>query len=636
MKRVVVDPITRIEGHLRVEVKVDEATGKVEDALSSGTAWRGLELIMNDRDPRDGWAYIQRICGVCTTAHALGCLRAVEDALGITIPKNANYIRNIMAGVQSVQDHVIHFYHLHALDWVSPVEALKADPVATAAMQNTVLSAYKVNVTGPESLDTEAYPKEFPKATPEYYQKIQKKVKDIVESGQLGIFAAQWWDHPDFQILPPEVHLLGIAHYLEMLDKQREIVTSHVVFGGKNPHPHYIVGGMPCSISMDDMNAPVNTERLAIVDRSINTTINLMNDFYVPDVLAIGKMYVDKGYVDGGGMAKERVLGFGDYPDEPYTGTTNGDFHKNLLYRCNGIVEDFGKGLDAAKFYDFKAEDLSDPEVLNEGVEHSWYEYPGAEGKDLHPWDGVTKAKYTGPKEGTKTDWKTLDEDGKYSWLKTPKWRGKMAEVGPLSRYIIIYTKIKKGLITDPTWVEKMIMDQIEAVSKVLNLAPEVWMPTMVGRTATRALEAQVHAYVAKYYFNKLIKNIKAGDTKVADTTKWDPKTWPKECKGVGLYEAPRGALSHWVVIKDGKIANYQAIVPTTWNACPRDNKGDHGAYEKAMMDTKVKIPDKPLEILKVVRSFDPCMACSTHLYNAEGKKIKIVTTDPYLRTNQE
>ena len=637
MKHVVVDPVTRIEGHLRVEVQVDEASGKVQDALSSGTAWRGLELIMNDRDPRDAWAYIQRICGVCTTAHALASLRAVEDALGITIPKNANYIRNIMAASQTVQDHMIHFYHLHALDWVSPVEALKADPIATANLQNTILQTYKLPLAGPAGINTEAYPKDFPQATPQYFDTIKGKVKAIVESGQLGIFAAQWWDHPDYQLLPPEVHLLAVAHYLEMLDKQRELVTPHVIFGGKNPHPHYVVGGMPCSISLDDGNAPVNTGRLAIVDRAINTGRTLVNNFYLPDLLAIGTMYVQKGMVDGGGLAKERVLGFGAYPIEPFSGTSNDDFFKNQLIRCNGVVENFAKGAAAAKYTEVRGEDVASPEVFTEGVEHAWYEYSGAQkSASLHPWEGVTSPKFTGPKEGTPTDWKALNEQGKYSWLKTPKWHGKLCEVGPLARYIIIYTKAKQGVLGELTWAEKMMVDQIEAVSKVLNLQPEVWMTTMVGRTAVRGLEAQLNAEISKFFFDKLIANIKTGDTTVANMAKWDPKSWPKEARGAGLYEAPRGALSHWIVIKDGKTANYQAIVPTTWNSCPRDEKGAHGAYEAAMIDTKVKVPDKPLEILKVVRSFDPCMACATHLYNAKGDKIKVVTTDPYTGTHVE
>jgi len=630
MKRVVVDPVNRIEGHLRLEVVVDEATGKVQDALSSGTAWRGIELILKGRDPRDAWVFAQRICGVCTTVHALGCVRAVEDALGIEIPKNANYIRNIMAATQMVHDHIVHFYHLHALDWVSPVAALKADPAATAALQNTVLEKYSMDLKGPVGFDSDAYPKEYPKATTTYYKAVQDKIKKIVDSGQLGIFSAQWWDHPDYNLLPPEVHLMAISHYLNMLDKQREIVVSHVVFGGKNPHPHYIVGGMPCSISMSDMNAPINAERLAAVDTSINMAITLASSFYVPDVLAIGELYVKQGYVDGGGLAKERVLGFGDYPEDTYSGTSNGSFHKHLLLRSDGIVENFAQGVDKAIFYTFEAKDLTDPDVLTEGVEHSWYG-DTANGKGLHPWSGVTKPEFTGPKEGTKTDWKFLDENGKYSWIKTPKWRGKMAEVGPLSRYIIVYTKVKQGIITEPTWVEKMMVDQIDGVSKLLNLSPEKWLLSTVGRTAVRGLESQVMAYIAKYYFDKLINNIKAGDTTVANMEKWEPSTWPKESRGVGLHEAPRGGLSHWVVIKDGKIENYQAVVPSTWNACPRDSTSGYGPYEASMMDTKVKIADKPLEILKVIHSFDPCLACATHLYDASGRQLAVVHSDPYL-----
>ena len=630
MKHVVVDPITRIEGHLRVEIQVDEATGKVEDAISSGTAWRGLELVMNDRDPRDAWAYIQRICGVCTSSHALGCLRAVEDAFGITIPKNAHYIRNIIAACLGHQDHIIHFYHLHALDWVSPLEALKADPAATAALQNTVLSTYRLPFHGPAGLDTEAYPHDVPVSNPDYYAAIQAKVKKIVESGQLGIFSAQWWDHPDYRMLPPEVHLMAISHYLEMLDKQKDLVVPHVVFGGKNPHPHYVLGGMPCSISMEDGNAPINTARLAIVDRSINQARHMMNDYYLPDVLAIGHLYVKNGYVSGGGLAKERVLGFGMFPEEPFSGTSNGDFFSTLLVRCNGVVENFAGGVMQAKVYDFKMEDLNDPEGISESVEHAWYEYPGQENASLHPWEGVTKPHYTEPKEGTKTEWKALNEQGKYSWLKTPKWRGKLCEVGPLARYIVLYTKAKQGLLGELTWAEKIIVDQIDAVTNVLGVPVEAWLPSTVGRTAARALEAQLQAELSKYFFDKLVGNIKSGDTRVVNNDKWDPSTWPKEAKGVGLYEAPRGALSHWVVIKDGKIANYQAVVPTTWNACPRDDKAGQGAYEKSMMDTPVKIADKPLEIVKAIRSFDPCMACSTHLFNAKGEKIRVVTTDPY------
>lgn len=630
MAHVVVDPITRIEGHLRVEIDV-ESDGTVTDALSSGTAWRGLELIMKDRDPRDAWAYIQRICGVCTTAHALASVRAVEDALDISIPNNANYIRNIMAATLTVQDHIIHFYHLHALDWVSPVEALAADPAKAADLQVSLLNAYRLPFRVPSEIATEAYPHDFPAATTPYFAAIQAKVKAIVDSGQLGIFAAQWWDHPDYKILPPEVHLMAVAHYLEMLDKQREIVTPHVVFGGKNPHPHYVVGGVPCAISMNDGNAPVNTARLAIVDRAINFARSLVNNYYLPDLIAIGNIYVRAGKIDGGGLSKKRAMAFGDYPLEGYRGTSqSGGYFNNLLIRSNGVVEDFAMGVANAKFYEITAADLRDDTVVTEGVEHAWYEYP--DHKDLHPWQGITKQNYTGPKTGTPTMWETLNEGGKYSWLKTPKWRGKLCEVGPLASYIVIYTKAQKGLLPEPTWAEKMMLDQINAVTGVLGVPAETWMTTMVGRTACRCLAAQVAAEVNRFFFDKLVANIKNGDTATMNNEKWYPETWAKECHGVGLYEAPRGGLSHWVVIKDGKIDNYQCVVPTTWNACPRDDTAGHGAYELAMIDTHVHDSNKPLEIARVIRSFDPCLACATHIYNAKGEEIGVVSTDPYRR----
>ena len=629
MKRVVVDPVTRIEGHLRVEINVDETTGVVTDALSSGTAWRGIELVAKNRDPRDVWAFVQRICGVCTSTHALASLRSVEDALGIEIPKNANYIRNIMHSALDVHDHIVHFYHLHALDWVSPIEALAADPAKTAELQQQILAGYDVSAfKGPRTgLDTSAYPKEFPKATTAYFATVQAKVKKIAESGQLGIFSAQWWDHPDYKLLPPEVHLMAVAHYLNILDRQRDIVTPHVVFGGKNPHPHYIVGGMPCSISMDDMNAPINTARLAAVDASITLAEDLVRYFYLPDVLAVGRIYVKAGMVDGGGLSKRRVLAYGGYPDEPYAGIASGDFFKKSLIRANGVVENFELGVDKATFTAIDGKDLTDPEFLSEEVSHSWFTYPDGV-KTLHPSVGVTEPAYTGPKSGTKEHWEYLDETGKYSWIKSPTFKGKACEVGPLAKFIIVYTKVKQGIVSQPTWAEKMIVDMIDHVSAVLGVPAHVWLCTTVGRTAARAMDALVAASLSRYFFDKLVANIKAGDLTVANTENFDPSSWPKEAKGVGVLDAPRGGLAHWVHIKDGLTANYQCIVPTTWNACPKTLTGEHGAYEAQMMDTKVKIPEKPLEILKGIHSFDPCLACATHLYDKNGKPIISVNTD--------
>lgn len=628
MKRVVVDPVTRIEGHLRVEMKIDDS-GKVEDALSSGTAWRGIELVMIDRDPRDAWAFVQRICGVCTSTHALAGLRTVEDALGIEIPKNANYIRNIMHGTIDSHDHIVHFYHLHAFDFVSPLEALKADPAKTAELQNAVLARFGLHFSSPGEMDTDAYPKVFPKATTAFFAALKKKVEKIVNSGHLGIFSAQWWNHPDYKVLPPEVHLMAVSHYLNVLDQQREMVIPHVVFGGKNPHPHYVVGGMPCSISMNDMNAPINAQRLAAVDTAINKSVNLVENYYLPDVLAIGELYVKAGLTDGGGLSKKRCLAYGSYPDEPYTGISNGDYNEKCLVRCNGVVENFAEGVDKAKFIPLAGKDFMDKAIISEEVDHSWYEYPSGV-NTLHPSEGITKPKFTGPKEGTKTNWKYLDEDKKYSWIKSPTFKGDACEVGPLSKFIIVYTKVKQGHIQKPTWAEKMMVDMVDAVSATLGLPPHVWLPSTIGRTAARCMDAVVAAHIQKYFFKKLVDNIKAGDTSVANMEKWDPKSWPKEVKGVGFLDAPRGALGHWVHIKEGRIANYQCIVPTTWNSSPKNRKNEHGAFESCMMDSHIKIPEEPLEAIRGIHSFDPCLACSTHLYNKKGELIAAVKTDAF------
>lgn len=630
MSRIVVDPLTRIEGHMRLEMEV--SGNKVTQALASATAWRGIELIVKDRDPRDVWAYVERICGVCTGSHALASVRAVEDAVGITIPKNANYIRNIMASVLNIHDHIVHFYQLQALDFVSPIEALKADPAAAAKLQSDVLANYKVPFKGPIKYNFSAYPKLFPTASAEYYQGIKNKIQDLVSAGQLGIFAANWWDHPDYKLLPPEVHLMAIAHYLQVLDHQRDIVIPHVVFGGKNPHPHWTVGGVTCGIDMNQMNSPVNADRLSVVETSMYMSLDLVNYFYLPDLLAIGKIYVQKGKgLDGGGLSKKRVLSFGGFPEEPFSGTSNGpgEWFQHLLVSNNGVVEDFEKGVMNAKFHDLNAEDLRDPDVITETTVQSWYETTG----NLHPWKGETIADYTGPKVGTKSDWVELNEKGKYTWVKTPLWKGKVCEVGPLARYIITYTKMKQGIIKEPTWADKMAVDQIEFVSKALGLPPEKWLPSVLGRNIARALDAQLNANISKYFYDKLVTNIGAGDTDTANVVKWEPSSWPDGgLRGVGLYEAPRGALSHWITIKDGKVDNYQAVVPTTWNACAHTDEAGHGAFEESMLDTSVVIPEQPLEIVRVVRSFDPCIACSTHLYDTEGKLISEAHTDPYIR----
>ena len=577
-KRVVVDPVTRIEGHMRCEVNLD-SNNVIRNAVSTGTMWRGLEVILKGRDPRDVWAFTQRICGVCTGTHALTSVRAVENALGIEIPENANSIRNIMQLSLQVHDHLVHFYHLHALDWVNPVNALKADPKATSELQQMVSPAH-------------------PNSSPGYFRDIQTRLKKFVESGQLGPFKNGYWTNPAY-LLPPEADLMAVTHYLEALDFQKEIMTVRTIFGGKDIHPNWLVGGVPCAINIDgDMaaGAPVNMTSLNYVRKITDKCIDFVKNVYVPDVIAIGKFY--KTWLYGGGIANKSLMAYGDIPDR-----ANDYSPENLMMPHGAIVD--------GKLTDIHPVDLTDPEQIQEFVPHSWYKYPD-ESKGLHPWDGITEPHYElGPKaKGTSTRIEELDEGAKYSWIKAPRWRGHAMEVGPLARYIIGYQQGRKD-----------IQEQVDGCLSALGLPMEAMFSTL-GRTAARALEAQWAAEKQAYFLDKLITNVKNGDTATANTTKFDPKTWPDEVKGVGFTEAPRGALAHWIRIKGGKIENYQCVVPTTWNGTPRDNEGNIGAFEASLLDTKVERAEEPVEILRTLHSFDPCLACSTHVMGPDGQEL--------------
>ncbi len=575
-KRVVVDPVTRIEGHLRVEVNLDK-DNVIRNAVSTGTMWRGLEVILKGRDPRDAWAFTERICGVCTGTHALTSVRAVEDALAITIPENANTIRNIMQLTLYTHDHLVHFYHLHALDWVDVVSALKADPKATAELAQSISS--------------------WPMASVGYYRDLQNRIKKFVESGQLGPFMNGYWGNPAYK-LPPEANLMAVGHYLQALDFQKEIVKIHTIFGGKNPHPNWLVGGMPCAINVNDTGAvgAINMERLNMVSSIIDQAIDFIDNVYIPDLLAIAGFY--KGWLYGGGISGQNVMSYGDIPEH-----ANDYSAKNLLMPRGAIINgDLGKVHEV---------DLKDPEQIQEGVDHAWYKYP--EGTtSLHPFAGITEPKFQlGPKsKGTKTNIESIDEGAKYSWIKAPRWRGNAMEVGPLARYIIGYAQ------KNPEFKEP-----VEMVLKTLNV-PVTALFSTLGRTAARGLECSWTAHKLKYFQDKLIANIKAGDSATANTTRWDPSTWPSEARGAGFTEAPRGALGHWIVIKNGKIDNYQAVVPTTWNGSPRDSKGQIGAFEAALMNTPLAKADEPLEILRTLHSFDPCLACSTHVMSPDGAEM--------------
>ena len=570
MARIVVDPITRIEGHLRIEAEIKD--GKIVDAYSSGTMVRGFELILKGRDPRDAWAFTERACGVCTTVHALASVRTVEDALGIVVPPNAEIIRNLMFCAQYMQDHVVHFYHLHALDWVDVVSALKADPKKTSEIAQSISS--------------------WPESSPGYFADLAKRLTGFVNSGQLGIFANGYWGHSGYK-LPPEVNLLGVAHYLKALEWQKEMVKVHTIFGGKNPHPNYLVGGVPCSINLDEANA-LNSERLAYVGKLFDDGEEFINKVYIPDLLAIAGFYKDWGAI-GGGL--QNYLAYGDLPTSGYGAPASFKFPRGAI-----LNRDLSKVLPV---------DGHDMKQVEEFIAHSWYEYSDGDQTGKHPWLGETKLAYSGPKP----PYEHLDVEKKYSWLKTPRWKGNAMEVGPLARVLVAYASGSKE-----------VKELVEFALKKLDV-PVAALFSTLGRTAARGLETILVARWAKEFYNQLLTNIKNGDTRTFTKEKWDPETWPAEAKGVGLSEAPRGALAHWIVIKNKKIDNYQLVVPSTWNASPRDPKGQMSSYEAALIGTPVKNPDQPLEILRTIHSFDPCIACAVHLYDEKGRYIHQIST---------
>jgi len=576
-QRVVVDPICRIEGHLRIEVNLDK-DNVIRNAVSTGTMWRGLEIILKGRDPRDAWAFTERICGVCTGVHALTSVRAVEDALGIKIPTNANHIRNLMMLAQYTQDHLVHFYHLHALDWVDVVSALSADPKATSALQQSISTWHK--------------------SSPGYFRDVQARIKRFVESGQLGPFSNAYWGSPAYK-LPPEANLMAVTHYLEALDFQREIVKIHTVFGGRNPHPNWVVGGMPCSFSLNETGG-INMEWLNLVSSIIDRSIEFIDKVYIPDLTAIASFYPE-WTTYGGGLSSTNLLSYGDFP------RVANDWSQENMYMPGGAIING----DLSTVHEV---DTRDPEQVQEFVAHSWYKYPD-ENKGLHPWDGVTDPNFElGPNtKGTKTNIQEIDEGAKYSFVKAPRWRGHAMEVGPLARYVVAYARGNEE-----------IKAQVDGLLGALGL-PLTALFSTLGRTAARGLECSWAAHKMRVVFDDMMANLKAGDTATSNMDLWEPSSWPKDTKGVGRVEAPRGALGHWVHIKDSKIENYQAIVPTTWNASPRDPAGNIGAYEAALLGTPMTNAEQPLEILRTIHSFDPCLACATHVIAPDGQELATV-----------
>ena len=562
MSHVVVDPVTRIEGHLRIEAEVNG--GKVTNAWSSSTMFRGIELILNGRDPRDAWVFTQRICGVCTTVHAIASIRAVEKAIGARPPPNAVLLRNLIMAAQMVQDHVIHFYHLHALDWVDVVSALSADPAKTAALAQSI--------------------SDWPKSSKSYFASVKTKLKDFVDAGQLGPFAGAYWGHPAYK-LPPEANLMAVAHYLEALDWQRDFIRIHAVLGGKNPHlQSFLVGGMATPVDPNKQGS-INMSTIQFMRQLIDSARGFVSKVYIPDLLAIAGFYKEWAGI-GAGVGS--YMAYGEYPED--------DSDAPQLFFPSGIIRN--KNLA-------KVEPVSPPKI-SEYVSHSWYKYDKGDQVGLNPYEGETQPNYTGPQP----PFERLNTDGKYSWLKSPRYEDKPMEVGPLARMLVAYGH-----------GHKEVRAGVDMALKHLGVGPEALFSTL-GRVAARGIETLVLANKMGDWLDQLTDNMGKGDLRIADNTKWEPESWPKTAQGAGFHEAPRGALGHWVKIEDGKIKSYQAVVPSTWNAGPRDAKGQMGPYEAALIGTPVAKADQPLEILRTVHSFDPCMACGVHVLDPDGQQV--------------
>lgn len=564
MSRIVIDPVTRIEGHLRIEAEVEG--GHVGQAWSSGTMFRGIELILKGRDPREAWLWAQRICGVCTTVHALASVRSVEDALGLEIPDNARLVRNIIAGTQNIQDHVIHFYHLHALDWVDPTLALKADPGKTSQLAESISA--------------------WPNSSRNYFKSVQDKIAALVARKQLSLFASGYWGHPAYK-LPPEVNLLAVAHYLEALEFQAEFIKIHAVLGGKNPHLQtYLVGGMSTAMDPNEPDAVINPERINLLRELVSKAQAFVDQVYVPDVLAIAGFY--KEYF-GIGEGLGNFLAYGDYPAGALSNTAG-------YFLPRGII----MGRDLTKVHPL------DPMKITESVSHSWYEYSDGDTAVKHPWDGETNPKYSGPKP----PYDHLNFDQKYSWIKSPRYDGAPMEVGPLARMLTAYAS-----------GQPQVKAAVDLVLGKLNAPPSALFSTL-GRIAARAIEASVLADQLPGWVEQLNNNMERGQLAIHNKDKWNPDSWPKTARGFGFHEAPRGALGHWIEIEDKRIKNYQAVVPTTWNAGPQDAKGQRGAYELSLMRTPIADPERPVEVLRTIHSFDPCLSCSVHVLDANGNKL--------------
>ncbi len=558
MARISIDPITRIEGHLRIDVEVDG--GSVQNAWASCTMWRGIETILRGRDAREGWVFAQRFCGVCTTVHAMASVRAVEDALSLEIPANAQYIRNLILIGHALHDHIVHFYHLSALDWIDITTIPQADPARAASIADGVSN--------------------WPANSHKELQAVQDKVKGLVGSGQLGIFAHGYWGHPAMR-LSPELNLILFAHYLQALEFQRKACQVVGILGGKTPHiQNLAVGGVMNAINLNSL-ATMNMDRLGMLQSLFQEMIPFVQQAYFADACLLAASYPEWFHYGRG------VANYLSVPDLPLDAkATRFDLPGGII--MNG---DLGYVRPIDNWHDQPIRS-----AVAEDLTRAWYA-----GQVQQPWNGETIPDYT--------DFKP---DGKYSWVKAPRYDGKPMQVGPLSNVLVGYAS---GHPLTRKWADTAFSNIAAAHGPRITAND---LQSTMGRYLARAIRSAMLSDIALQHWQLLTDNILKGD----DTT-YNPAQFPNhEVVGVGMHEAPRGTLTHWVAINKGVFSNYQAVVPTTWNASPRDQKGVPGPYESSLLANPVADPEKPLEVLRTVHSFDPCMACACHMLDARGRKI--------------
>jgi hydrogenase large subunit len=557
--RITIDPITRIEGHLRIDVEVDN--NAVSNAWASCTMWRGIENILKGRDPRDAWLFTQRFCGVCTTVHAMASVRSVEDALKLEVPLNAQYIRNLILIAHALHDHIVHFYQLSALDWVDILQIPKADVGATTRLAESI-SPWTRN-------------------SREEFKAAQDRVSAVAASGQLGIFMNGYWGHPAMR-LSPELNLLAFTHYVQALEYQRKALQVVGILGGKTPHiQNLTVGGVANAIDLDSTSA-LDMGKLEMIKGLLEEVVQFVNQVYFVDVCAVAAMYPEWFKIGKG------VNNYLAVPDLPLDSAGSSyDLPGGYIMNGNiGGVHTFKTAADK----DFR-------DGVSEDVAHAYYHGD----KPLHPYKGVTDPDFTG--------W---DGDQKYSWVKAPRFNGAPMQVGPLAQVLV-------GFAQGHPLTKKYAVKAIETIGAVghIQVTPGMLESTL-GRHGARAIRCAMLGELAQKHLGLLIDNVAKGDYTVHNA----PLFPSGEVEGVGTHEAPRGTLSHWIVVKDGKIKNYQAVVPSTWNASPRDASGAHGPYEASLLHTPLARPEEPLEVLRTIHSFDPCMACACHTFDPLGRQI--------------